>query len=167
MSIATFATLLVGLTGCGREPERRLASPEATLATLLDSYGLRDASEHEVRRRLQRRERFTLVDAETFRACFADHAGPVDEGAAGWLFGRLVARKDGWRLEPDGADVVHVTVEEPNGRARLATLVRDRRGQWKLSLARSVPPEVRARLRVLYERVRASHARLGAPSDPT
>lgn len=136
------ALALVLLTACqGREADARFASPEATVETLLATYDLADVSQAEIRERMAAHRRFTLLDRDTYEACFADLGrGSSDEGMAGFVVGALAAGKDELVVDVDEG---RATVSP---RAGVEIVLREEDGAWRIVLARSVPAEVRERI---------------------
>ena len=143
--------LFVALTSCKtRSASSDFESPKATIDTLFRAYDVVDVPQNEIRRRLQARERFELLDEELFRSCFSDWQGEHDQGLGGFVFGQLVA----------GKDELEISVSEKTARVRVAgaasevapVVLVDQRGEWKIDLRQSVPPEIRQRLYEVYRR---------------
>ena len=143
--------LFVALTSCKtRSASSDFESPKATIDTLFRAYDVVDVPQNEIRRRLHARERFELLDEELFRSCFSDWQGEHDQGLGGFVFGQLVA----------GKDELEISVSEKTARVRVASaasevapvVLVDQRGEWKIDLRQSVPPEIRQRLYEVYRR---------------
>lgn len=149
---------LVLLAACART-DPRFASPEQTVRTVLDAYALADVPEEVVRARMAGRGTFSLRDEQAFRESFADHRGPSDDGAAGYVLGRVAAAKDHLTYERrDGR--VYVTTMRASARDTLAVLEQGEDG-YRILLARSVPIAVRTQLREVYRRRSEQLARRG------
>jgi hypothetical protein len=149
------------IVGCGDEDaDPRFASPEATIRTLMTTYGVEDMSQEEVQQIMMTRGRFELRDEATYRACFDDYAGMHDEGLAGFVFGTIVAGKD--QLEITHAQGKAHVYPNPERRDRSVVLV-ERDGEWKISLRDSVPSDVRRALLEEYRRASDRAKRSGAP----
>lgn len=149
------AAVVLGLVACDAPPvsdDLRFHTPKATIDTLLETYGLEQVSQEEIRRRMQLGRSFHLVDPATRDLCFADFDGPDDEGLVGYVFGGLAPAKDDVRITQTG-DVAHAFGETRDGRRnRPIVLERDGTGAWRIVLEESVPSDVRARLdRVVEE----------------
>lgn len=134
-------SLSAGCEGSTTEIDVRYSTPEHTITTLFTAYGVEQLSQEEVRQRMAGNGHFELRDRETYLSCFGDLATPTDEGLAGFVFGALAAGKDDLRT------VI------ANGRATVSprpgfevVLRRQDDGRWLISLADSVPEEVRTRL---------------------
>jgi hypothetical protein len=145
---------LLFLVGCA-QADARFETPERAVRTLLGAYDLADVPEQVVRDRLAARGTFTLKDEVTFRESFLDHETPYDDGAAGYVLGRVAAAKDHLTFATHG-DRVHVTA----GTERLAVLERTEDG-YRIVLAASVPRHVRTQLREVYRRRSEQLARRG------
>lgn len=147
---------------CGEEhdPDPRFATPEATLHTLLSTYGVEGMSQQEIREVMRQRGRFRLRDEQTYRACFDDYEGPHHEGLAGFVFGTVAAGKD--QLEVTNVQGKAHVFPNPDRRDRSVVLI-ERDGEWKISLRESVPSEVRKALLSEYQRVSERNRRAGAP----
>jgi hypothetical protein len=130
------------LSACHERPvDARFASPEATVETLLTAYDLADVPQDEVRARMAAHARFTLLDRETYEACFADlGAASLDEGLAGFVVGALAAGKDELEVEIDG-ELARVSPREG-----VAITLRNEDGAWHIVLRDSVPAEIRERI---------------------
>ncbi len=155
--------LLLALSAaCGeeREPDSRFATPEATLRTLMVTYGIEDMSQEDIQQIMRDRGRFHLRDEQTYRACFDDYEGPHDEGLAGFVFGTVAAGKD--QLQVTHVQGKAHVFPDPERRDRSVVLVQ-RDGEWKISLRESVPSDVRAALLEAYRRVSDRNRRAGAP----
>jgi len=130
------------LSACHERPvDARFASPEATVETLLGAYDLADVPQAEVRARMAEHARFTLLDRDTFEACFADlGAASLDEGLAGFVVGALAAGKDELDIDVEG-EIAHVSP-----RAGVEIALRNDDGAWRIVLRDSVPAEIRERI---------------------
>lgn len=142
------------------DPDPRYASPEATIHTLMASYGVDAMSQDEIQGFMQQHSRFELRDEQAYRGCFADWNGPQDEGLAGFVFGTVAAGKDQLEVRPVG-DQVHV-YPNPERRDRKVILVQ-RHGEWRISLRESVPTDVRRALTEEFRRMTDRHRRAGRP----
>jgi hypothetical protein len=151
------ACLTLLLAACSRE-DPRFRTPETAVSTLLESYGISDVPEAAIRERLAGRGTFELRDERTFRETFRDHASPSDDGAAGYVLGRVAAAKDHLVYTASGEAVVISASGDPSP---LAVLERGEDG-YRFVLARSVPRAVRAQLREVYRRRSQELARRGA-----
>lgn len=151
--------------GCGQdEPpvDLRFHTPQATVDTLFEAYGVMDISQEEVRRRMDERGRFHLHDPATYQLCFSDYGGPQDEGLAGFVFGSLAAAKDELRITMTQEEArVFPNPDISSGRAVL--LRRQPDGAWKIVLRQSVPREIQNQLYGVYHRAQQQAARAGRP----
>jgi hypothetical protein len=148
------------LAGC-RGEDARFSTPEATIATLFRSYGVDRLPESAVRARLAARAKFTLRDAATYERCFADFHPNVDDGVAGFVFGRLVSAKDHLAFSREGdAAAVRLPGDESAPAARV--VLRDRGDGFRIVLAETVPANVAAQLRAIERRARETMQRSGA-----
>jgi len=158
--LARAAVLLLFVTACDEhEVDARFATPEATLQTLLASYGVQHMSQDEIQEHMRARGRFELRDEQTFRACFDDYSSAADEGLAGFVFGTVAAGKDDLRVN-HAQGKAHV-FPDPDRRERRVVLV-EHDGEWKISLRDSVPPAIRRSLREEYQRLSDRVRREGA-----
>lgn len=147
--------------GCGEDDaDPRFATPEATVGTLLESYGVDRMSQDDIQESMRKRARFELRDEQAYRACFGDWNGPQDEGLAGFVFGTVAAGKDQLEVEREG-DRARV-YPDPERRDRSVVLV-EREGEWKISLRDSVPSSVREALTEEYRRMSDRNRRAGRP----
>jgi len=162
-SVMVTVLLLASLwasAGCGSEPrDVRFDTPEATLDTLLGSFGIADMTQEEVQRHMRSRGRFELADEATYHACFIDWDGPHSEALAGYVFGTVAAGKDQLRIARVG-DRVHV-YPDPERRERYVVMVDEGVG-YRISLRDSVPAEVRRALLAEHERIETRVRRAGA-----
>ncbi len=145
--------LLLLVAACTRSPsDPGFESPNATIETLFRAYDVHEVPQAEVRRRLEARERFELIDPTLFRSCFTDWEGEHDQGLGGFVFGQLVAGKDELAVTlDDGTARVRVRSAPPD----LAPVVLVKQGNaWKIDLRQSVPPEIRQQLYEVYRRAR-------------
>lgn len=144
--LAVFASLVI--SACA-EPDPRFSTPEKTVESLFEAYGVADVPEREIQRRLLMRERFELVSRAAMLETFADYRVEEQEGLTGFVFGRLVARK---------ASLTYDCSEKrcevrPEGETDAPPVVlRKDGGEWKIVLAESVPPEVQRELLALHRR---------------
>lgn len=144
----------VALAACAPRTDPHLATPESTLRTLLDAYGLGEVPQAEVRRRMAAGDRFELIDDVGWRRCFDDLRTPQDEGLAGFVLGAVAAHKDALRLELGDDRAVVRPVEEGLGRE---IVLRRRPSGWRIVLRESVPRDVRLALYGEYGRLAARH----------
>ncbi|MEM9190375.1 MAG: hypothetical protein AAGF12_14415 [Myxococcota bacterium] len=158
LPLPVLGSVLLLLAGC-EEPDPRFASPEATLDTMMDAYGVLGFTQDEIQERMRVGGRFQLRDEASYRACFAEFGGPQDEGLAGFVFGTVAAGKDQMRIDLQD-DRAHV-FPNPDRIDRSVVLVRQN-GEWKISLEESVPADVRHRLRQDYLRMSQRNRRAGA-----
>ena len=147
--------LLVLCLGCQPSMDARFESPQATVDSLFNAYGISGMSESDVIRRLENRQRFTLVDPALHRACFADWRGQHDEGLAGYVFGRLAAAKDHLGVRVDG-DRAWVT---PAGKTDEQVVLIKVGRAWRISLKQSIPEKVRKQLYQIYRRAKKHETR--------
>ena len=153
-----FALTLLTLSACHRREDPRFATARSTIDTLMSAYGVEGLTELEIQERLSTQQKFALKERNAMVSCFMDYAGAHDEGAAGFVFGRLAPKKDSLKIETEGKRA-RVFIEGQS--TATATLLRERAG-WRFSLSESVPKEVRARLREIYRRavqMNKSHSR--------
>lgn len=135
--------------GSGSHADLRYHTPQATVHTLLEAYGVLEVSQAEIDRRMEVGYRFHLSDPEARRLAFADWDEPADEGLAGYVFGNLVRAKDSLRISIT-EDVAHVRSANPDVRIRPVVLQEDEVG-WRIVLEDSVPPAVARDLRQAWE----------------
>lgn len=149
------ATILLGLTSCKTEAVPvAFESPNATIDTLFRAYDVQDVPQTEIRRRLQARERFKLLDENLFRSCFSDWQGEHDQALGGFVFGQLVAAKDELTIDvKDGTAHVRASLSGPD--LPPVVLIKQDVG-WKIDLRQSVPPDIRQRLYEVYRHARRS-----------
>lgn len=145
------------LSGCSARADKRFATPKDTIETLFSTYGVQQMSEEEVRRRMEARERFTMLDPELHRACFADWRSDSDQGIAGFVFGRLVAAKDHLTTKIEG-DRATVIATESKGPEEPVVLQRGKAG-WKIVLQQSAPESVKRQLYEVYRRAKKVETR--------
>lgn len=144
--------LTLGAIGCGGSEghsDLRYHTPQATVHTLLEAYGVLEVSQTEIDRRMEIGYRFHLSDPDARRMAFADWDEPADEGLAGYVFGNLVRAKDSLRISIT-EDVAHVRSVNPDVRIRPVVLQEDEVG-WRIVLDQSVPPAVTRDLRQAWE----------------
>ncbi len=152
--LTIFATLaLVAFASCKREQAPTgFESPSATIDSLFRAYDVQDVSQEEARRRLQARERFSLVDADLFRQCFSDWQGEHDHALGGFVFGQLVAAKEDLEISVDD-DIAQVRVAPEESEMRPIVIVK-RDQAWRIDLRRSIEPQIRQSLYEVYRRAR-------------
>ncbi|MAQ18904.1 MAG: hypothetical protein CMN30_29420 [Sandaracinus sp.] len=157
--------LLIGLTACSEDDgpkDLRLLTPQTTVHTLLDAYGVLEVPQAEIDRRMELGRRFHLNDPDARRLVFADWDEPADEGLAGYVFGNLVRTKDDLRITIT-EDVAHVRPGNPELRLRPVVLREDGPG-WRIVLEESVPPAVATDLRRAFEERGRAGGSEGAPT---
>ncbi|MDH3842432.1 MAG: hypothetical protein OES69_00725, partial [Myxococcales bacterium] len=151
-------TVMLALTSCKTEAvSSAFESPSATIDTLFRAYDVRDVPQAEIRRRLQARERFELVDENLFRSCFSDWQGEHDQGLGGFVFGQLVAAKDELMIDVKG-DTAYVRASSSAPDYEPVVLIKQDVG-WKIDLRKSIPPEIRQRLYEVYRHARRAERR--------
>ncbi len=152
------ATVLLGLASCKTDSvSPAFESPNATIDTLFRAYDVRDVPQVEIRRRLQARERFKLLDENLFRSCFSDWQGEHDQGLGGFVFGQLVAAKDELLIDVKGK-TARVRASSSAPEVSPVVLIKQDAG-WKIDLRQSVPPDIRQRLYEVYRRTRRAERR--------
>ncbi len=157
---------LSGAFGCGGSEghsDLRYHTPQATVHTLLDAYGVLEISQKEIDRRMDIGRGFHLNDPEARQLAFADWDEPADEGLAGYVFGNLVRAKDSLRISIT-EDVAHVRSANPDVRIRPVVLQEDEVG-WRIVLDDSVPPAVARDLRQAWEERANSATEEGVASE--
>jgi len=154
-------TLGIGCGGSEGHSDLRYHTPQATVHTLLDAYGLLDLPQKEIDRRMAIGRRFHLSDPDARRMAFADWDEPADEGLAGYVFGNLARAKDSLRISIT-ENTAHVRSADPEQHIRPVVLQEDEIG-WRIVLDESVPPAVARDLRQAWE-VRANSTTEPAPS---
>lgn len=160
--LALIAVVAGGLAGCGKDIDPRYENANKTFTTLLRAYGVASISEGDVAERMTSGAKFTLHHESDFREAFIDYRSPADEGAAGFVFGRLARNKDSLVFDTKG-DRTDIYIKNRPRTQVAAVMMRDKEsGAWKFSIKESVPAEIRARLLDLYRRAedakRAAHA---------
>ncbi|MGB5811534.1 MAG: hypothetical protein WBG86_13435 [Polyangiales bacterium] len=155
---AIAAALLSVLAACkSTSVPPAFETPSATINTLFRAYDVQDVPQQEIRRRLEARERFELIDEGLFFSCFSDWQGDHDQGLGGFVFGQLVAGKDELAVEVDsGTARVRVTSASPD---LPPVILVKQEGGWKIDLRQSVPPDIRQRLYEVYRRARRAERR--------
>jgi hypothetical protein len=130
--------------GCGepRTTDPRFATPERTVATLLEAHGVgADARQDEIRARAVDEGGFRVRDRAAYEACFADLDRPGGQALAAYVMGMLAGARDELR---------YTTFEE-----RASVQLRDgqriamRRGSdgaYRIVLADSVPEDAQRSL---------------------
>ena len=141
LALATPPLASTACSGATETVDARYSTPEHTANTLFSAYGIEALSGEDVRARMTSNARFDLHDRETFTSCFRDLETTTDEGLAGFVFGALAAGKDNLRTEI----VESRATMSPRTGVEIVFL-REEDGRWLISLAESVPPEVRTRL---------------------
>jgi hypothetical protein len=153
----------LAVAACGDEPrDVRFDTPEATLQTLLGSFGVADMTQEEVQQHMRSRGRFELADEQTYHDCFLDFEGPHSEALAGYVFGTVAAGKDQLRIARVG-ERIHV-YPDPDRRERYVVMVDSDIG-YRISLRDSVPPSIRRALLSEHERIDNRNRRAGAGLD--
>lgn len=149
--------LLACLAACGdaTSVDARYSTPEHTIETLLDAYGLRGRSADEIRT-MRRERQLRLTDGPAYRACFERFDGLADEALAGFVVGALAENRDDTRTQI-AADTARVSVGQ---RATIVMHLRD--GAWRIDLDASVPTTIRAQLRDVARRAEEQQRRQGA-----
>ncbi len=147
------AAFMLALSSCKAESvSPGFESPKSTIDTLFRAYDVGDVPQAEIRRRLQARERFELLDEGLFRSCFSDWQGEHDQGLGGFVFGQLVAAKDELTIDIQG-NIAHVRASSSAPDSAPVVLVRQDAG-WKIDLRKSIPPDIRQRLYEVYRHAR-------------
>ncbi len=152
MSLRVLPALLLAITSLVACPESaepldvRFHTPQATIRTLFEVYGVAELSQAEVRARMLRYGRFHLNDPATLRACFADWDEDEDEALAGYVFGQLAPNKDDVHVTMTEDLATAVSRDEEGTRSRPVKLTREG-GRWLIILAESVPRSAQRRLR--------------------
>ena len=146
---------LVGCEGATTRVDRRYATPERTVHTLLEAYGLDALSQDAIRGRMAARERFVLRDRAAYEGCFDDLRGSTGEGMAGWVLGALAAGRDDLRTEM-AADRASVSPREG-----VRIVMRHVDGAWRIVLRDSVPREVQRGLAQVAARAEEQLRRRG------
>lgn len=151
LSLVLLLTAVIDVACGGSEghDDLRYHTPQATVNTLLEAYGVLDLPQKEIDRRMDIGRRFHLNDPEARRLAFADWDEPADEGLAGYVFGNLARAKDSLRTSIT-EDVAHVRSANPEVRIRPVVLQEDDIG-WRIVLDESVPPAIARELRQAWE----------------
>lgn len=154
MRTACLTSLLgLALLGCGdgdvQTTDARFSTPERTVETLLGTYDLDDVPQEQITQMIVQRGSFELRDRETWAQCFADLEQPGGEGMAGYVLGLLAAGRDDLRYETAG----EYAYAFPREGVRVV-FERQDDGTYLISLARSVPEEVRGGLLQVEENAR-------------
>ena len=147
--ILIVGALVLGACAEDPRPDLRFASPQATIQTLFDVYGVLEVPQAEIDRRMEIGYRFHLVDPTTLRLCFADWNEPEDEGLAGYVFGNLIVAKDDLVATIRG-ERAEMMVQDPQRRSRPVVFEREE-GAWRIVLEQSVPRSIRQELRRKWE----------------
>lgn len=145
--VAPLALTLFSLLGCDdlQTTDSRFATPERTVATLFESYGMSDLSQAEIQARIAERGAFELRDQETWRACFVDIDRPGGQGMAGYVLGVLGAARDELRFELV-ADNAYVHVRDMR-----IVMRRQEDLSYRIVLRDSVPEQVREGLMMVEQ----------------
>jgi hypothetical protein len=141
LALASTPLLTSACSGATETVDARYSTPEHTANTLFSAYGIEALSGEDVRARMSSNARFDLHDRATFVSCFRDLETTTDEGLAGFVFGALAAGKDNLRTEILES---RATMSPRTGVE--IVFIREEDGRWLISLAESVPAEVRTRL---------------------
>ena len=155
--VSALVAMLLPLVGCEdvHTTDSRFATPERTVATLFEAYGMSDLSQAEIQDRITERGAFELRDEATWRACFTDLDRAGGQGMAGYVLGVLGAAREELRYETAGQ---HAYVHVRDMRVVM------RRGDdlaYRIVLHNSVPEQVREGLMMVEE-----NARRRAPPGP-
>lgn len=135
--------------------DERFSTPEHTLATLFDSYGLTGKTPDEVRA-MRREGRLRLRDALTYHACFVRFRDYLDEAMAGYVMGALTEDATDPRPQIVGNDA-RISIA-----GKTTVVMRKKDGAWRIDLDASVPPETRRRLEDVVRRAQKMTRRHGA-----
>lgn len=147
-------TSLFGCEGVSAVDER-FSTPEHTIATLFDSYGLTGKTPDEVRA-MRREGRLRLRDALAYHACFTRFRDYLDEAMAGYVMGALA--EDATDLRPQiVGDVARISIA-----GKTTVVMRKNEGAWRIDLDASVPPETRRKLEDVVRRAQKMTRRHGA-----
>ena len=148
---------LSALFACGDSTtaDVRYSTPEHTIETLLDAYGLRGLSADEIRT-MRRERQLHLTDGPAYRACFERFEGLGDEALAGFVVGALAENRDDTRTQI-AENTARISVGQ---RATIVMHLRD--GAWRIDLDASVPGTVRTQLRDVARRAEEQQRRQGA-----
>lgn len=157
------ACAIAGCGGSAGHEDLRYHTPQATVHTLLEAYGVLELPQKEIDRRMDIGRRFHLNDPEARQLAFADWDEPADEGLAGYVFGNLARAKDSLRISIT-EDVAHVRSANAEVRIRPVVLQEDEIG-WRIVLDESVPPAVARDLRQAWEERAKSATESGVPAD--
>lgn len=163
LPVRAFVPLLLGLfvsallPACGdtSSADVRYSTPEHTVSTLLEAYGLRGRSADEIRT-MRRERQLRLTDGPAYRGCFERFDGLSDEALAGFVVGALAENADDTRTQIAG-ETARVSVGQ---RATIVMHLRD--GAWRIDLEASVPPTIRMQLRDVARRAEEQERRQGA-----
>ena len=154
LALALFAIALAACSDA-TTTDIRYSTPEHTVETLLDAYGLRGLSADEIRT-MRRERQLRLVDGPAYRACFARLA----QGLAGFVVGALAENRDDTRTQIAG-ETARISVGQ---RATIVMHLQD--GAWRIDLDASVPVAIRAQLRDVARRAQEQQRRQGALPAP-
>ncbi|MEZ4288382.1 MAG: hypothetical protein R3A47_09615 [Polyangiales bacterium] len=150
-----FAALLAGLfstaSGCKKPVNPNYETPLATMQSLFRAYGIEKMTELEIQQRIAAQQRFSVEDEALFMDAFEDVQSDADQGLTGYIFGRSAPVKDSLVVRVQD-DTAFVTVK---GHDELEPIVLLKANdEWKISLKRSVPEEIRLRLYDVYRRAK-------------
>jgi hypothetical protein len=154
-ALALFVLTLLSACGDSTTADIRYSTPEHTVRTLLDSYGLRGRSADEIRT-MRRERQLRLQDPPAYRGCFLRLEGLGDEALAGFVVGALAENSGDLRTQI-AAETARVSVGQ---RATLVMRLRD--GAWRIDLDASVPSAIREQLREVARRAQEQQRRQGA-----
>jgi len=135
--------------------DERFSTPEHTIATLFDSFGLTGKTPDEVRA-MRREGRLRLRDALTYHACFVRFGDYLDEAMAGYVMGAIT--EDATDLRPQiVANDARISIA-----GKTTVVMRKKDGAWRIDLDASVPPETRRKLEDVVRRAQKMTRRHGA-----
>ena len=150
LRVTAFFCMIFVTAACSAPMDSRFSTPKNTIETLFSTYGVEKMSEEEVRRRLEARQRFTMLDSALHRACFADWQSESDQGLAGFVFGRLVAAKDHLTTKIEGQKaLVGTTLKSA---AEHPVVLKRTKNGWRIVLQQSVPEAIKRQLYEVYRR---------------
>lgn len=159
--VVLLCCVFVFFVACGdlTSADSRYSTPEYTIRTLLDAYGLRGLSAEQIRT-MRRERQLRLEDAVAYHGCFERFDGLGDEALAGFVVGALAENGADRRVQI--AD--HTARVSVGQRATLVMHLRD--GAWRIDLDASVPVTIRAQLREVTRRAAEQQRRLGVLPTP-
>lgn len=150
----SFVTLLAACGGATSVDER-FSTPEHTIATLFDSYGLTGKTPDEVRA-MRREGRLRLRDALSYHACFVRFRDYLDEALAGYVMGALAENPTDLRPQ-----IVRRTARISIA-GKTTVVMRKKDGAWRIDLDASVSRETRRKLEDVVRRAQKMTRRHGA-----